>query len=144
MDFMLSLIADAASRLGKHGVGEIQAHPWFTGCSWDSLAMRTAVAPYRPERADQIAGLLEQVRLLDKEDPRLASAVAALTANFEKFEESGLWEQPNRVAHRRDKDQNFIGYTYKRKPRGRPQADFTGGTGGSAAAAGAAACASGF
>ncbi|KAG5184220.1 hypothetical protein JKP88DRAFT_354493 [Tribonema minus] len=78
------------------------------------------------ERVCTTPELLERLRRLSRGDEGFAAAVAALTANFEKFEESGLWEQPNRAAHRRDKDQNFIGYTYKRAPQ-RPARAAVGG-----------------
>ncbi|KAG5191192.1 kinase-like domain-containing protein, partial [Tribonema minus] len=85
MDFLLSFVCNADSRLGRTSMDEIRSHPWFAGLDWGAL--RAAPAPYKPDRADQIGGLLEQIRTLDARDGRMAAAVNQLTSNFDDFEE---------------------------------------------------------
>jgi serine/threonine kinase 38 len=123
MDFLLSFVCNAESRLGKQGVDEIKNHPWFGGCSWDSVAMRSAAAPYKPERAEQMSSLLDQIKVLEARDPRLSATVNQLTANFDDFEEEdqSRWGGQKKVG-RRDKDNNFVGYTYNRKASPPPAA----------------------
>mmetsp|Transcript_614 Transcript_614/g.860 ORF Transcript_614/g.860 Transcript_614/m.860 type:complete len:560 (-) Transcript_614:77-1756(-) len=116
LDFLLALVTDADARLGRDGIQDIMAHAWFqdwAGMDWQRI--REFPPPYIPEGSAHRFELLEKLRNMDSNAADFESVVNALTANFEKFEESGLWEQPNRSAHRRDKDTNFIGYTYKRK-----------------------------
>jgi serine/threonine kinase 38 len=123
MDFLLSFVCNAESRLGKQGVDEIKNHPWFAGSSWDSVAMRSAAAPYKPERAEQMSSLLDQIKVLEARDPRLSATVNQLTANFDDFEEEdqSRWGGQKKVG-RRDKDNNFVGYTYNRKASPPPAA----------------------
>ncbi|CAM9534892.1 unnamed protein product [Heterosigma akashiwo] len=49
----------------------------------------------------------------------MGACIAELTKNFDEFEEDDLhrWGSEKR-ASRRDKDQSFIGYTFKRQPEG--------------------------
>jgi serine/threonine protein kinase len=137
LDFLLALVTDADVRLGRSGMGDIMAHAWFqdwAGMDWTRI--REFPSPYIPEGSAQRGELLAQLHNMDKNQAGFNDVVTALTANFEKFEESGLWEQPNRAAHRRDKDQNFIGYTYKRKEKKEPKSTierdyFTNGVAGS-------------
>lgn len=42
-----SLICDADDRLGRSGIDDFKAHPFFRGVDWDSL--RTQTPPYIPE-----------------------------------------------------------------------------------------------
>eukprot|EP01134_Creolimax_fragrantissima_P005018 CFRG5018T1 len=41
-------------RLGKNGIKEIQAHPFFAGFDWESCANKTMKPPYIPELASDI------------------------------------------------------------------------------------------
>lgn len=52
-------------------------------------------------------------------DPRRSAAVEMVTSNFDKFSDNGgvRWEKAARVAQRRDRDNDFIGYTYKRRSK---------------------------
>ncbi|KAG5179908.1 hypothetical protein JKP88DRAFT_268866 [Tribonema minus] len=77
---LLSFVCNADSRLGRTSMDEIRSHPWFAGLDWGAL--RAAPAPYKPDRADQIGGLLEQIRTLDARDGRMAAAVNQLTSNL--------------------------------------------------------------
>ncbi|CAM9755053.1 unnamed protein product, partial [Phaeothamnion confervicola] len=114
MDFMLSFVCNADARLGKTGMDEIRGHPWFAAVDWDGL--RAAPAPYKPERADEMASLLEQVKALDASDARLPAVVNQITANFDDFEEEDASRfGGSKKNGRRDKDNDFVGYTYKRK-----------------------------
>ncbi|XP_061097663.1 serine/threonine-protein kinase MRCK beta-like isoform X2 [Conger conger] len=46
-DLIQKLVCSRERRLGQHGIGEFQAHPFFSGLDWDSI--RSAEAPYVPE-----------------------------------------------------------------------------------------------
>ncbi|CAM9893538.1 unnamed protein product, partial [Discosporangium mesarthrocarpum] len=115
--FLMSLISNAPSRLGRNGVEEVMASPWLAGVPWERI--REVPAPYRPEGAGQIKNIKSQLKTMETSDPRLPSAVEILTANFDKFTDNGglRWEKVARAAPRRDKDNDFIGYTYKRKSK---------------------------
>lgn len=56
---------------------------------------------------------------MDATDPRRPTAIDAVTSNFDKFSDNGevRWEKAARVAQRRDRDNDFIGYTYKRRAK---------------------------
>ena len=85
-DLIERLLCDVDQRLGTGGVSEIKAHPFFRGIRWDRLyACR---APYQP----QVNGELD-------------------TQNFEDFEEDESMRTKNAAG--REKDLDFIGYTYK-------------------------------
>ena len=45
-DILKRMICDADTRLGRNGVDEIKAHPFFKGVEWDG--MRKLTAPYIP------------------------------------------------------------------------------------------------
>ena len=125
LDFLLALIADADARLGRRGMADIRAHEWFGDWSPDTWSkIRDLPAPHTPQGAADMAGQFELLQSCDRGSAQFEAIVGRITANFEQFQESGLWEAPNRAAHRRDKDQNFIGYTYKRKPKERASVDF--------------------
>eukprot|EP01100_Stratorugosa_tubuloviscum_P001005 TRINITY_DN1224_c0_g1_i1.p1 TRINITY_DN1224_c0_g1~~TRINITY_DN1224_c0_g1_i1.p1 ORF type:complete len:511 (-),score=212.74 TRINITY_DN1224_c0_g1_i1:67-1599(-) len=46
-DLVLSLCCDSSQRLGRNGVEEIKAHPFFTGINWDTI--REQKAPFIPQ-----------------------------------------------------------------------------------------------
>lgn len=118
LDFMLALIADSEIRLGSRDLQDITVHEWFSDWSTESWEhIRQMPAPHEPEGSQHMAKYLQMLRTVDPGTAAFAEAIKAITANFEHFDESGLWEQPNRVAHRRDRGNEFIGYTFKRKVR---------------------------
>ena len=94
VDLMKRLIAAAEERLGRNGVEEIKAHPFFRGVDWD--AIKGEPAPIVP-------------RLSSPED----------TCNFEKFEDPTPWqpelqEDGGPLKSVKNKDYYWIGYTYKK------------------------------
>lgn len=125
ISFLLGLVSDADARLGsKGGIQEVMAHPWFQGNGRgigpvDFATIRSQQAPFTPEGADRMSAVMEQLRGMSKGAPGFDRLVGCLIKNFEKVEDTGLWDQTSRAEHRRDKEQNFIGYTYKRKQKER-------------------------
>ncbi|KAG5192342.1 serine/threonine-protein kinase 38 [Tribonema minus] len=119
LEFMMSFVCNAESRLGRTSMDEIRNHPWFAGLDWTSASLRSAPAPYKPDGADSIAALLSSIRTLEPSDARMAAAVNQLTANFDDFEEeeTSRWGGQKKVG-RRDKDNDFVGYTYSRRSVG--------------------------
>ena len=98
VDLLYRLIADPNERLGKNGVDEIKAHPFFRAIDWRNI--RKSRAPYVPKLKSDID-----------------------TSNFEKFEETSNWhkeylrEYDGAGAHgQADKRKDFywIGYTFKK------------------------------
>lgn len=110
MDFLLSFVCNADTRLGKDGFDDIKSHAWFASLDWDN--MRDIPAPYKPDQADEVASILDKIKELDNSDPRLPAFVNQLTANFDDFEEedASRWGGQKKVG-RRDKDNDFVGYT---------------------------------
>lgn len=62
---------------------------------------------------------MAQLSKLEPGDPHRPAAVEMVTSNFDKFSDNGevRWEKAARVAQRRDRDNDFIGYTYKRRAK---------------------------
>jgi serine/threonine kinase 38 len=90
-DIIRRLVCDANDRLGKNGVEEIKAHPFFSSLNWETI--RQAKAPYVPELSSETD-----------------------TRNFDRYEETEPFYPPESSKKRRKrKDINFIGYTYKRE-----------------------------
>lgn len=90
-DLIRRLVSDPKDRLGKNGVAEIKAHPFFAGVEWARL--KDQVPPYVP----QLTGDTD-------------------TSNFDRFEESEPFYPIETTKKRRQRrDPNFIGYTYKRE-----------------------------
>ncbi|CAM9229310.1 unnamed protein product [Ectocarpus sp. 13 AM-2016] len=115
MRFLTSLISAAPDRLGKNGVGEVMASTWLAGVPWERI--REMRAPYVTDGAARVKDVLAQLSKLEPGDARQPAAVELVTSNFDKFSDNGevRWEKAARVAQRRDRDNDFIGYTYKRK-----------------------------
>eukprot|EP00607_Mallomonas_marina_P010881 CAMPEP_0182422098 /NCGR_PEP_ID=MMETSP1167-20130531/7685_1 /TAXON_ID=2988 /ORGANISM="Mallomonas Sp, Strain CCMP3275" /LENGTH=610 /DNA_ID=CAMNT_0024599849 /DNA_START=315 /DNA_END=2147 /DNA_ORIENTATION=+ len=113
LDFLLSLITDAPQRLGNNGIEDIKSHPWFSGLRWDSL--QSQHAPYIPEGSSRMRSLLQELKDMDPSNPQYSRLVAQITANFDKFKEDGTIWGASKAVSRKDKDNQFIGYTYKRK-----------------------------
>lgn len=47
MDLISKLVSSPDRRLGARGMGEIKAHPFFTGIDWKNL--RKSKTPFVPE-----------------------------------------------------------------------------------------------
>ncbi|CAN0034363.1 unnamed protein product, partial [Laminaria digitata] len=116
MDFMMSFVCESSSRLGRQNVDEIKRHPWFASLNWDTL--RDGPAPYKPEGGDEMSELLETVKSIAATDPTMPRLVKKITANFDDFkeEDASRFGGQKKVVRRGDKDNHFVGYTYKRKP----------------------------
>ena len=97
VDLLYKLIADPGERLGKGGVEEIKAHPFFADIDWKNI--RKTKAPYVPKLKSDID-----------------------TSNFEKFEDTGDWHddylQEVHSAQQKGKEKRkdffWIGYTFKK------------------------------
>jgi len=116
LDFMNCLISNADRRLGRNGVEEIKAHPWFTnsGIQWDNLKERPA--PYVPEGSDVLRELIDNLKTIRTDDARFQPLIQQITANFDDFPDTNGWGA-NKTTTRKDKNNDFIGYTYKRKKK---------------------------
>jgi serine/threonine protein kinase len=116
MHFMRSLICDAPDRLGKQGgIGEIQKHPWLAGVKWDSL--REQPAPYKPVIADCWEELIDEIKPLPLDSPRFKEIVEKITSHFPDAGNHiapALFQGKRQPQH---KDQNFMGFEYRRKPK---------------------------
>lgn len=53
--------------------------------NWDTL--RDNPPPYKPERSDEMAELLESVKNVSAADPHMSVLVKRMTANFDEFAE---------------------------------------------------------
>jgi serine/threonine kinase 38 len=116
LDFMNCLITNADRRLGRNGVEEIKAHPWFVNANvqWDRLKEESA--PYVPEGSDVLRDLIENLKAVSKDDARFPPLIQQITANFDDFPDAGGWGSAKSTS-RKDKHNEFIGYTYKRKKK---------------------------
>eukprot|EP00752_Nemacystus_decipiens_P017621 g15792.t1 len=141
MDFMMSFVCESSTRLGRQNVDEIKNHPWFTSLNWDTL--RDGPAPYKPDSADEMAALLEDVKHVAASSPEMPKLVKRITANFDDFQEEDAtrFGGQKKVVRRGDKDNHFVGYTYKRKPtvNTRPSVASSAAAAAAVTAAGAAA-----
>ena len=100
--------------IGRGGVEEIKAHPWFDGLDWSTL--RSVPAPYVPEGSHRMKSLLTDLKSLDPTSPEYIPLIRQLTSNFDDFKEDGtIWGSNIKSEVRKDKDNQFIGYTFKRK-----------------------------
>lgn len=90
-DLIRKLMCGQEDRLGKNGVDEIKAHPFFEGINWEKL--QETAAPYVPQ-------------LTDETD----------TSHFAPFDP--ITEAPTPKADKKSsrKDKNWIGYTYTSFP----------------------------
>lgn len=99
-DIIRRLVCDASDRLGKNGVEEIKAHPFFLGVDWEHI--RDSTAP---------------------NIPTLPGGEVDVT-NFDKFEETEPFYPTEALRKKKGrKDVHFIGYTYKREEERPPLAD---------------------
>lgn len=88
IEFMLALIADAPERLGRNGVEEIKAHPWFEGIEWESLRQRKA--PYVPKKTKEMRASLDELKQTDASSPKYQRLIEEITQNFDTFEETNM------------------------------------------------------
>ena len=89
-DFLCQMITEPEHRLGRNGVQEIKAHPFFNKINWSTI--RSSEAPFPPRLKSQID-----------------------TSNFEKIEENEPWASDENSRRRQKyKDYFWIGYTFKR------------------------------
>lgn len=114
IDFMLHLLTYADKRLGLNGLSEIQSHPWFDNVQWDKL--RLVPAPHIPQGGLRMRQLLSELKTLDKSAPEFDSTIRQITANFDAYtDDLQIWGTNAKTVTRKDKDNAFIGYTFKRK-----------------------------
>ncbi len=113
LELLLRFLTDHTRRIGKEGADEIQRHAWFQGLPWEHL--RDLPAPYIPQQSDSMTEILREICDTDTRLPRYNDLLSQLTSNFDKFKDDGtLWNNTKAIV-RKDKDNQFIGYTYKRK-----------------------------
>jgi serine/threonine protein kinase len=113
IDFLVKLICSSSARLGRRGVEEIQAHPWLKDVQWERL--RDTPAPYTPSGSADMLKVMNDMRGMDHRSPEYLAMLEQLTINFDRFEDTDEpWGPSNKIARRRDRDNQFIGYTYKR------------------------------
>jgi len=113
LEFMQSLLSDSSTRLGKRGMADISSHPWMQSVDFSKL--HTVQAPYIPEGSRRMKSLLNELSTIDKSDPSYSTLVSQITANFDEFNDDGVPWGASRHITRKDKDNQFIGYTFKRK-----------------------------
>lgn len=113
MEFLLLLLTDSKRRLGCNGANEVKKHSWLRDVDWDHL--HEVPAPYVPSQSSNMKGVLKQICHMEKGDSMYDGVLAQLTSNFDKYKDDGnLWNS-TKVNTRKDKDSEFVGYTYKRK-----------------------------
>lgn len=87
-DLIRRLIAPASDR--AKGVNELKVHPFFRGIDWDGL--RNSRAPNMPVVKSEVD-----------------------VSNFDKIEETEPFYPPEKSKVMKKKDQNFVGFTFKRE-----------------------------
>ena len=90
-DLIQRFLCDVENRLGTRSVDDIQNHPFFKGVDWDNLYFQQAA--YVPKVENELD-----------------------TQNFEQFDEEAPMEMPRetpRGGKWKNKDLDFLGYTYK-------------------------------
>jgi len=115
IDFLLSLISDAHNRLGAgpNGINDIKSHPWLRDVDW--VHIRNQPAPYMPEGSAKMKTLLQELKVKSHSDSDYLNLIKQITANFDEFAEDGPMWRSSKSVTRKDKDNQFIGYTFKRK-----------------------------
>ncbi len=108
-----AFLCDAPHRLGRGGLAEVQAHPFFKGVDWDELL--SATPPFVPELTNEMD--TRHFDVFDEPSEMETEAAAAMTS-------PDRWKKTH-------KDMPFVGYTFKRSeandvveklsPRGRPK-----------------------
>ena len=85
-DLIAKMVNDSDKRLGKNGVDEIKAHPFFKNVDWNNI--RNTKAPFIPELKNDYD-----------------------TKYFDQFEYLEDFYPPKKKFKKR-KDAEFLGYTY--------------------------------
>lgn len=146
ISFLLALIEDAKERLGRHGIDEIKAHPWFDGLDWANL--HSLPAPHVPQGGPKMKQLIEQLKDTPSTAPAFPGLIQQITANFDDFKDSAKGQQGDphafpdipvtnnrQVAFAQSHDQAatgpdntdaFYGYTYNRPVKEAPRTALTG------------------
>lgn len=97
-DLIRRLVCDAEYRLGRLGVQEIKAHPFFYGVNWDTL--RSEPSPYVP----QLSSITDTSHFPTEELDAIPEAVDA-----HHMPQDYATDTVNA-----QKDLAFVGYTFKR------------------------------
>ena len=86
-----------------------------TGVDWSAL--RSVPAPHVPPGSSKLLEVLTELKDADHTSPQYSKLVSQITENFDDFKDNGqVWGRGGAKAiTRKDKDDQFIGYTYKRK-----------------------------
>lgn len=87
-DLIQRLLTDADNRLGTNGAAEVKEHPFFQGLDFDCLSQSRP--PYVPKVEHELD-----------------------TQNFERFDEDAQMKSHGMRHRHRQRDPEFIGYTYK-------------------------------
>jgi hypothetical protein len=58
---------------------------------------------------------LQELRDIDPASDRYKALIAQITANFDKYHDDGTLWLSSKANTRKDRDHEFIGYTFKRK-----------------------------
>ena len=91
-DLIKKLINNSSERLGKRGAQEIKAHPFFKGFDWENV--RNTKAPFIPQLKSEYD-----------------------TVYFETFDAKEPFYPP-KARHKKRKDIEYIGYTFKEDDEG--------------------------
>jgi serine/threonine protein kinase len=118
MNFLLSLMSDAERRCGRNGANELRQHPWLADTDWAGL--RSVPAPYAPDGGRELNETVAQLNALDANADECPALIAQLTKNFDNFDElasKDAWADSGgrKLYMGREKDDTFVGYTFKRK-----------------------------
>ena len=126
VDFVKSLVCESSRRLGKNGVEEIMAHPFFDGIDWKNL--REQRAPFVPPVSARIARIFEDMKTLRTGTDEFKGAVKELTANFDKVPDTAPAKGGKRRPNQRQAGR-FIDWTFTRAPT-KQRASLAGAFGG--------------
>jgi len=123
LDFMGCLLSAPENRIGKDSSGgfeEIVKHPWFASFNWSGLHDRPG--PLIPTGCENMAEMLEYLKFCPKSDARFPHLIDEITRNFDKFPDAVDSLNPGGKTSRVEVntlDNQFVGYTYKRKRKPR-------------------------
>ena len=114
VDFLFSVMASADSRCGRNGAQELKDHPWLKSTDWAGL--RSKRAPYTPDGGRELKDTVSLLNAPGIDSDEASRLIDKLTKNFDKFDDVGdaTWAE-SQGRTRREKDDTFVGYTFKRK-----------------------------
>lgn len=122
IDFLSCLLAGPESRIGsakgrstefENGFATVVRHSWFGDFDWNGF--READGPLLPAGAENFGRVMEELKFIDKNDPRFNGLIQKATQNFDTFEDFG---DTNLNVRRRVTDatlDQFVNYGYRRK-----------------------------